>query len=78
MVVVIGKLSHFGVYGKVFMGKDWMVSQLHLLSFCFDGTHVAVGPSVSSLYPIHSPSFQAGILLLQPGQPMSLLFAVGR
>ena len=78
MVVVIGKLSHFGVYGKVFTGKDWMVSKLHLLSFCFDGTHVAVGPSVSSLYPIHSPSFQVGIPLLQCGQPMPLLFAVVR
>lgn len=51
MVVVIGKLSHFGVYGKVFAGKAWMVSKLHLLSFCFDDTHAAVGPPVSSLLP---------------------------
>lgn len=53
MVVVIGKLSHVGVYGKVFTGKDWLVSKLHLLSFCADGTHVAVEPSVSSPYPVH-------------------------
>jgi len=77
-VVVVGKLSHFGVYGKVFTGKDCMVSKPHLLSFCFDGTRVAVGPSVSSLYPVHSPPFQAGIPLLQRGQPVPLLFAVAR
>lgn len=61
MVVVIGKLSHCGVYGKVFTGKDWMVSKLHLLSFCFDGTHVAVGPSVypQSILPGWCPSSAA-------------------
>lgn len=57
VVVVIGKLSHFGVYGKVFTVKDWTVNKLHLLSFCFDGTHVAVGPSYSSLSTIRSPSY---------------------
>lgn len=58
IVAVIGKLSH---YGKVFTGKDWMVSKLHLLSFCSDGTHVAVGLCVSSLnpFPWH-PSGAAG------------------
>lgn len=69
MVVVIGKLSHVGVYGKVFTVKNWLVSKLHLLSFCVDGTHVAVEPSVSSPYPVHGPSSQAGVPLLQHGQP---------
>lgn len=78
MVVVVGKRSHFGVYGKVFTGKDWIVSKLHLLSFCLDGTHFAVGPSVSSLYPVRSPSFQAAVLLLQRGEPVPLLFAAAR
>lgn len=61
IVAVTGKLSHFGVYGKVFTGEDWMVSKLHLLSFCSDGTHVAVGLCVSSLnpFPWH-PSRAAG------------------
>lgn len=66
IAAVIGKLSHFGVCGKVFSGKDWMVSKLHLLSFCSDGTHVAVGFCVSSLNPSH------GISVLQQGQAVPL------
>lgn len=78
MVVVIGKLSHFGVYGKVFTGKDRLLSKLLLLSFCADGMHVAVEPFVSSPSPIPRPSSQAGVPLPQHGQPVPLLLAVAR
>lgn len=33
MVVVTGRRSPFGVYGKGFTGEAWMASRLHLLSF---------------------------------------------
>lgn len=69
MVVVIGKVSHFGVYGKVFTGQDWVVSKLHLLSFCFDGAHVA-GGTFSFIPPPHPLSvLQAGVPLVQLDSP---------
>lgn len=61
-VAVIGKLSHFGVFGEVFSGKGWIVRKLHLLAFCSGGMHVAVGLCASSLNPSH------GIPVLQQGQ----------
>lgn len=79
IVAVIGKLSHFGVCGKVFTGKGWMVSKLHLLSFCSDGTHVAVGLCVSSLSPFCGiPAGKAvPSCLLQPALAWTLLSGQG-
>lgn len=56
MVVVTGRRSLFGVYGKVFTGEAWMASRLRLLSFCSGGTRAPGGPPVPPPVPPHIPS----------------------
>lgn len=54
MVVVTGRRSPFGVYGKGFTGEAWMASRLHLLSF---------SPPVPLPRPPASPPSRLGPLL---------------